>query len=268
MIGASPRRTTGAGELVGLATIGMRTLALLGVPKVAFICGCGHTGTTLVATILHEHPEFYVPLRESRAFIMAWHRRFRRLLRLRRETLAAGKRYLVEKTPMHILYLDLIRRTIPDAKFVIMVRDGRDVTASLGRRNKGDFEAGLSRWVNDTGISLAQRGRADAHVQRYEDLVADPSATMQRICEFLGVPYVGEMLSYHHQQHLWFGRKSVSQGTGIGQLQHDDLRNWQVNQPIFDARGRWKTDLPPDYVERFRHGRARELMDALGYAVD
>lgn len=149
-----------------------------------------------------------------------------------------------------------------------MVRDGRDVTASVGRRHRGDFEAGVSRWVNDTGICLAQRGRPDSHIQRYEDLVADPARAIRGICEFLGVPYADQMLDYHREQHLWFGRKSVVHGTGIGSGEHEDLRNWQVNQPIFDGRGRWKTELPDEYVERFRHGRARELMDAFGYPVD
>ncbi len=246
----------------------MRTIALAGVPRVAFICGCGHSGTTLAATILSTHPELYVPLSESAAFLYVWHRRFRRLLKLRNATLRAGKSYLVEKTPRHINRLDLIRREVPDAKFVIMVRDGRDVTASLGKRHGGNFEAGLARWVHETEISLGQRGRADAHLQRYEDLIVDPVSSLQRICDFLGVSYLASMLDYHREPHLWFGRDSVVRGSGIGAGEHEDLRNWQVNQPIFDGRGRWKSELPAACIDRLRAGRPRELMETFGYAAD
>src|SRR6185503_15224565 len=42
---------------------------LQGLERAAFICGCGHSGTTLVATILSAHPRIYVPLYESEAFL-------------------------------------------------------------------------------------------------------------------------------------------------------------------------------------------------------
>ena len=38
-----------------------------------------------------------------------------------------------ESTPLHLLYLPLIKKVIPDALVVHIIRDGRDVTASLHR---------------------------------------------------------------------------------------------------------------------------------------
>lgn len=38
-----------------------------------------------------------------------------------------------ESTPLHILFLPLIKKVIPDALVVHIIRDGRDVTASLHR---------------------------------------------------------------------------------------------------------------------------------------
>ncbi|HEX4298611.1 MAG TPA: sulfotransferase [Devosia sp.] len=270
MIGASHSRRTPFDRSAGGADPKiMRSLALIGGPRVAFICGCGHSGTTILATILSAHPEIHVPLRESEVFLRRPVNRFRHLLRLRRETSRAGKSYLVEKTPRHIRKLELIRRLVPDARLVILVRDGRDVTSSIGRRENGDLAAGFARWVADTGIAMDQRGKPDSHIVRYEDLVADPGEAIQALCGFLGVPYAATMLDYHAQPRLWYGQKQIERGSGVGTGgQHEKLRNWQVNQPIFDGRGRWKAELPPDYVARFEQGRAREIMDAFGYALD
>ncbi|MEO6396483.1 MAG: sulfotransferase [Devosia sp.] len=245
----------------------MRSLFFRGFDHIAFVCGCGHTGTTLMATILSAHPDVFVPYQETEVYLRPWWRAIGSLRRLRAAALASGRLHLIEKTPRHVRRIAQIRRSLPRAKFLIMVRDGRDVTASLGRRKEGDFASGLARWLRDTEASLEQRNNADTLVVRYEDLVSDPSATIRTVCVFLGVPFVETMLDYHKQTRLWYHRQEVTRTDGIGRS-HEDLRNWQVNQPIFDGRGRWKSDLPEEFVAAFRIGRPRELMDAFGYSVD
>src|SRR5215212_5800458 len=47
------------------------------------------------------------------------------------ELLDPGKRYLAERTPLHVLHLDLIGSIYPDASYVHIIRDGRDVARSL-----------------------------------------------------------------------------------------------------------------------------------------
>lgn len=47
------------------------------------------------------------------------------------EATARGKSEWVEKTPAHLFYVPLIGRHIPSAQFVHILRDGRDVVASL-----------------------------------------------------------------------------------------------------------------------------------------
>lgn len=236
-----------------------------GIPHVAFVCGCGHTGTTLLTTILSAHPEIHAAYRESEVFLHLWFRSQWRLRRLRADWEASGKPWLVEKTPRHIRRLPLIRRTVPRARFIIMVRDGRDVTASIGRREAGNFKAGLDRWTLDTGLAARERNSPDVFIQSYEDLVADPEGAIRRICEFLGVAYAPEMLRYHEQPRLWYGKKSIEKTSGVGN-EHSHLRNWQVNQPLYDGRGRWQAELPAEIVAAFDSGKPHELMQIFGYA--
>jgi hypothetical protein len=245
----------------------LRSHYFRGIEHVAFVCGCGHTGTTLMATILSAHPEIHAPYRESEVFLRPWFQALGRLRRLREEWEASGKPRLVEKTPRHIRFLPKIRRAIPGAKFVIMVRDGRDVTASIGWREHGRFDIGLRRWTNETGIAARERHSPDVFVQRYEDLVANPAGALQRICGFLGVQYAPEMLNYHEQPRIWYDLKQVEKTSGVGEA-HRNLRNWQVNQPLYDGRGRWQAELPPEIVAEFSKGRARELMEIFGYSAN
>ena len=199
------------------------------------MCGCGHSGTTLLARILGAHPQIYVPPNETNAFLDE-KKMGDRLDRLRQNTLASRKPYLVEKTPRHLRRMNAIRAGVPGAKFVIIVRDGRDVAASIGKREDGDYAGGLARWVKDNARVLKERRSKDVHVLRYEDIVTDAEGTIRKVCRFLGVAYDDQMLRYHERPANWFGRKEVRE-VGRPGKEHGDLRNWQVNQPIYDGRG-------------------------------
>lgn len=230
---------------------------------IAFICGCGHSGTSLLASMLAANPEVHVPRYETNAFLSGKEHARKRIKKLERVALRSEKRYLVEKTPTHIRHLDLARTVVPGARFVIPVRDGRDVVASIARRT-GSVEAGIKRWLRDTAICLAEKDSPDVFVYRHEDLVRDTENVLIGICEEAKVPFSEAMLDYHREERLWFRQKEVVKGSGVGE-EHGALRNWQVNQPIFDSSGRWKSELSGDDIEPLLGGPGLELMEAFGY---
>ena len=234
------------------------------VPVRGFICGCGHSGTTLIANILAGHPEVYIPLTETEIFLgnrrlLTW-----RYLRLVLRAARFRKQALLEKTPRHIHKLDLIRKTVPGARFVIPVRDGRDVVASIHRRS-GKIERGVTRWIEENRIVLGEQDKPDVLVYRHEDLVADPAATVRRICAFLDLDYRDDLLDFHKRKRLWFRQNELRRGSDRGKPELRVLRNWQVNQPIFDNRGRWQTDLRQQDIAEITEGAGRPLMIAFGY---
>lgn len=239
---------------------------LQGLERVAFICGCGHSGTTLVATILSAHPRIHVPLYETEAFLANDAQAVETLAELRDTALASGKHILIEKTPRHVRRMPLIRRMVPDARFVLLVRDGRDSTASFAKRMNNNYLGGLARWVQDNTIVRNERNKPDVLLMRYEDIVVDAEGEVRRLCGFLGVDYLAELLDYHRQPRLWYGKTALRETEEGGTTNHEDRRNWQVNQPIFDGRGRWKSELPPPVVEEFNKGWAHRLMQEFGYA--
>jgi hypothetical protein len=234
----------------------------------AFICGCGHSGTTLIANILGTHSQIHVPKRETSIFMpprrplgIGSMKRYRLCVD---EALAAEKLYLVEKTPRHVEHIDLIRANVPGAKFIIPVRDGRDVAASIMRR-KLDLGMGIARWIHDNGLVAKEVDAEDVLIYRHEDLVRDPTAILQKICRFLGVPYEDTLLDYHKQPTHWHGVRAIEATDERTGVHHRQNRNWQVNQPIFDASGTWRDYATEEELRDITTGRGRPLMELFDY---
>jgi hypothetical protein len=110
-----------------------------------------------------------------------------------------GKRRWGDKTPHYVHHIDHLLRLWPRARFVVLVRDGRDVALSLRRMPFGPNNAwAAAQW-------WARGVRAGARAQRehpgsvltvhYEALAERPQEEVPRLCEFLGLGYDEDMLA-------------------------------------------------------------------------
>jgi len=98
--------------------------------------------------------------------------------------------------------MDVAHRWFPDAKFIHIVRDGRDVALShetmpYGASNTAECAAEWKFRISVNRKMGAMLGRDRYHVVRYEDLVLNSADALNGICEFIGVPFAADMLSYH-----------------------------------------------------------------------
>ena len=99
-------------------------------------------------------------------------------------------------TPDHLLYLQRIKQTIPDALIVHIVRDGRDVALSMDKqrwirplpcdRDKHLMVAALHwEWIVNRGRESGRKLSADYCEVRFEELVQNPQAVLNGLSSFL-----------------------------------------------------------------------------------
>lgn len=108
-----------------------------------------------------------------------------------------GVRRWAEKTPDHVLYIPQIKKSIPNAKFIHMIRDGRDVAVSLKRmswprvcpwdsKHHLAVSGSLWKWYVSQGRLAGSRIGDDYLELGYEDLVCRPEETLRKVGHFIG----------------------------------------------------------------------------------
>lgn len=97
-------------------------------------------------------------------------------------------------------HFDRLLRIWPDASFVHLLRDGRDVARSVIEMGwAGNLWTGCERWIEAEQLweTVSKSITAVRHITvRFEDLIRDPVKVLTRICEFCGVKYHSDMLGY------------------------------------------------------------------------
>jgi hypothetical protein len=168
-----------------------------------------------------------------------------------------------ENSPEGMLYLPLIKRLIPNALFVHILRDGRDVAASLSRRRfvrafpwedrHGLMGCGIYwEWIVQQGRSFGQSIPADYMEVRFEHLLADPQETLKAIGRF-----IDHSLDYEVIRRIAYG--SVAEpNTSFRQ---------EEGCADFNPVGRWKTAFSPEQLLRFERLIGKTLV-SLGYQAD
>jgi hypothetical protein len=259
-----------------------------------FVGGAGRSGTTLMRVMLDAHPriccgpelkvlpsiaEWYQTLTRNFASVMESYgnttadlqRRFRDFIEglLDNFRRASGKPRWAEKTPHNVMFMLSLGEIFPDARFIHLVRDGRDVACSLLTMNwinphtgrKWDYVqniANAARYWRDVVTFVRQQAEHPTLTGRvlevrYESLVADTEATMRQVLQFIGEPWDDAVLSYH---------------TKDRSHEPSEASTAQAIQPVTRRSiGRWQTEMTRLDRAAFK-AEAGELLKALGYATE
>lgn len=185
-----------------------------------------------------------------------------------------GKARWGDKTPIYCKHLNTIRRLLPEARFIHIIRDGRDAALSLRQMwfSPGwEIETQASYW-RDCVVSArrAGLGRSDYMEVRYEELVLNPRETLKQVCDYINLTFEDTMLNYYEQaperlkEHK--GR-SLPDGTTVLTQQQRFQQQQRTTKPLDPACVfAWK--LTMDAEERRKFGLvAGGLLEELGYEV-
>jgi tetratricopeptide (TPR) repeat protein len=238
--------------------------ALVPARRLALLCGHARSGTTLLEQVLDAHPDIvsaeetdtflddaFAPLRRNlppdslmlpvmeaagTPALQAARAGYFRSMELSLGSPVAG-RLLVDKNPGHTFLIPAFIRIFPETKFLIALRDPRDVVMSCF------MQAQLLNPVTAADLTLegAVQDYADLMSAwrtlkpllpgrylevRYEDMVADLESVARRTLEFLGVPWDDRVLGFDEH-----ARKKMVRSPTYA----------DVTQKVYTrARGRWR----------------------------
>lgn len=231
-------------------------------PNLIFVTGLPRSGTTLAEQIIGSHSQVQAGGEIATALRTAYTafgsgtdmqklgvlpqdqlRDFAKKLEMQNKRYAnAAKPCLTDKSIMAFLIYGLLHAALPNARFVVVHRDPRDIAVSI---YKNYFTGGTHRYANDL-ISIADTIKSfraiiaqwrqtlpDRFTEvRYEDLVAEPISGSKALIAAAGLPWEDQCLRFH-------------ENTGTVKT----LSLHQVRQPVYQSSAaawrRYETDLQP-----------------------
>jgi LPS sulfotransferase NodH len=283
--------------------------------NIVFLVGCPRSGTTWLQKLLASHPKVLTG-EESHLFslyvgppLRAWNDQKTRHFNNGRghaagpqayfreeEFLAILKSYaaallkpiagrlqsdewFLEKTPSHALFIPEIKQLLPDSRFIHLIRDCRDVVASLMTASRSwgaswapsSAKLAAAMWVQH--VEAVKTGAKNLSTRdfreiRYEELWSSPLETLKGLAEWLGIVWSEDAIKLAIENNK--AEVMETGGTPIPVYGEVRARTGQVAKlpPGFIGKARpevWKSDL--SMYEKYGVWRdARKIMNEAGYS--
>ncbi|RJO60191.1 sulfotransferase [candidate division WS5 bacterium] len=101
-----------------------------------------------------------------------------------------------DKSPSYINYFPLIKKTFPHSRFIHIVRDVRDYCLSINKAWGKNMIRAAQRWFD--GVQFVEINskpyNSDLLVIKYEDLISSTHSVIKKVCDFLTIQFVPDML--------------------------------------------------------------------------
>lgn len=183
----------------------------------------------------------------------------------------AGKTRVGDKTPVHLGRMCAIARLLPEAHFIHLIRDGRDVALSYRNVWFGpgkDPATAAAHWMWRIRDARQQAQFLPHYLEvRYEDLVADPEKVLRTIGDFIGLPFDPAQLKAHERagERLRELTDLVHDTHVVSAEQRREIRNRTTSPPDKSRAERWRTEMSAEDLRQFESVAGTMLAD-LGYA--
>lgn len=152
-----------------------------------------------------------------------------------------GKHRFADKTPIHVLNLPFLAQLFPEARFIHIIRDGRDVALSYldvawGYQSLEEVTLAWKRAV-EVGRRAGRRlGPGRYQEIRYETLVDEPEASLRQLSSFVELSYDPAMLRYFERAEeviAPMGRPEARQGIYLPPTK--GIRDWRLQMSNHDV---------------------------------
>jgi hypothetical protein len=153
-----------------------------------------------------------------------------------------GKPAWGDKTPAYLFQTERLRACFPDARFIAMVRDPRDVFLSLAPREwVGQSTWQVGHYLRRCDRLVEQHETTDPHfsIVRYEDLVSEPETSVRRVCSLLALDFEPEMLTFYENAAQKVQQWELDIGVHqklLRPMKPDDVSRWKREGARRDIR--------------------------------
>jgi hypothetical protein len=187
-----------------------------------------------------------------------------------------GKPRWGDKTPDYIRKMKKLQKTLPEARFIHVIRDGRDAGLSqnsrIAKRGKDPVPPRemARRWRKRIVKSRIDAEEVEHYLEvRYEDIVADTEAVLRRVCEHVELDYDPVMLRYYERAEERLqemaGALPAKKGRPEREAGERIAAHALTTKPPDPGRLQvWKQEMTEDENAEFEEA-AGYLLDDLGY---
>jgi Sulfotransferase family len=257
-----------------------------------FIVGCPRSGTTYLQKLIASQPRIHTGWE---SYLFAWylgpllrnwgqrehsdaapgemrriglhtymqeeefHRVAKELIKSMIGQLPEGDIFL-EKTPAHSLWIPEIMELLPDARFINIIRDARDVVASILAASKTWGKDSLTHHAFTSAklwskyVQAVEKGRILVPKEnfldiRYEDLQSHPVENLQALRNFLNIEWSdteiqNAVTKNEIQQSIKTGGTQITTNkTDAPKISENDYKFAETSFVRKGKPGSWKTDL-------------------------
>jgi hypothetical protein len=187
-----------------------------------------------------------------------------------------GKPRWGDKTPIYVTKMRPIGAALPEARFIHLIRDGRDVALSRRKRGMGadkPLADTAQRWRRriENARKQARRLRGRYLELRFEDLVANAEPALRQVCELIDLAWDDAMLTYYERS----GERLRELAGGLDEAGQRQARSGEerlashalaARPPTQQRTGAWRTEMTPSERAEFE-AEAGTLLEQLGYDV-
>jgi len=171
----------------------------------------------------------------------------------------SGKRFFLDKTPRYYEIASDLINIFPTARFIVLYRHPLSVLNSILKTwVKGDIDK-LFYFSRDLLVAPKKLTEfvAEYHqnicLVRYEDLVSSPETEIEKICKYIGVEFLEEIINYKAESDWVYGDKNFL----------------EKKAPDLKSIDSWQKQLADEHATNFSFYYLRELgeeiYNALGY---
>jgi hypothetical protein len=187
-----------------------------------------------------------------------------------------GKPRWGDKTPDYIRKMKKIQNTLPEARFIHVIRDGRDAglsqNARIAKRGKDPIPGRemARRWRKRIVKSRIDSEEVHHYIEvRYEDMIGDTEGVLRRVCEFIELDYDPAMLRYHERAserlQEMAGALPAKKGRPEREAGERVAAHAMTTKPPDSERvAVWKREMSEEENAEFEEA-AGYLLDELGY---